>query len=61
VVLSHEHSAARWIDPWEFRDRYFNDDVLKNVAATNERFGAMLQNIRSAIDAYLDWRKLAGS
>src|SRR6185436_21105849 len=28
VVLSPEHSGARWIDPVAYRDRYFNNEVL---------------------------------
>lgn len=59
VVLSHEHSGARWADPVAYRDRYFNDVVLGQVAAANESGAAMLRNIRSAIDAYLDWRRMA--
>lgn len=54
VVLSNEHSGARWIDPVAYRDRYFGDAVLDSV--TDERAASMLRNIRSAIDAYLDWR-----
>jgi 8-oxo-dGTP pyrophosphatase MutT (NUDIX family) len=57
IVISHEHSAWRWIDAVEYRDRYFNDDVL---AATRDQpeLGGMLGNIRRAIDAYIEWRAL---
>jgi 8-oxo-dGTP pyrophosphatase MutT (NUDIX family) len=61
VVLSDEHSGARWVDPVAYRDRYFNDAVIDGVAAADERAASMLKNIRSAIDAYLDWRRMAGS
>jgi 8-oxo-dGTP pyrophosphatase MutT (NUDIX family) len=58
VVISHEHSAFRWVDPAAYRDRYFNDDVLAGVAARDARNGTMLANIRAALDAYLAWRAL---
>ena len=58
VVLSEEHSGARWVDPVAYRDRYFNDEVIGRVAAADERIGAMLTNIRAAIDAYLEWRRM---
>jgi len=58
VALSAEHSDARWVDPREYRDRYFNDDVLRGARASDARLGEMLTNIRDAIDAYLRWRAL---
>jgi 8-oxo-dGTP diphosphatase len=61
IVLSDEHSGARWIDPVAYRDRYFADAMIDGVAAANERGASMLRNIRSAIDAYLDWRRMASS
>ena len=59
VVLSDEHSGARWIDPVAYRDRYFSDAAIDGVG--NERAVAMLRSIRAAIDAYLDWRRMAAS
>src|SRR5947208_2571530 len=56
VTLSPEHSGARWVDPIAYRDRYFNDDVIINVAAANATAGEMLRNIRNAIDCYLEHR-----
>jgi 8-oxo-dGTP pyrophosphatase MutT (NUDIX family) len=58
VVLSHEHSGARWIDAREYRERYFADDTLERIAEADPRMGQMLRNIRDAIDAYLRWRAL---
>ena len=55
VTISHEHSGARWIDAREYRDRYFSDEGLAGVAATDTRAGEMLRNIRDAIDGYLRW------
>lgn len=55
-VISNEHSGFRWMDPAAYRNRYFSDDILAAVAARDERYGTMLTNIRTAIDAYLAWR-----
>lgn len=57
VVISHEHSAARWMDPTAYRDRYFGADVLARFAP-QPRLRDMLTNIRAAIDAYIAWRDL---
>lgn len=54
VVLSDEHSGARWIDAGVYRDQYFGDELIERFAGST---GTMLRNIRSAIDAYLDWRR----
>jgi 8-oxo-dGTP pyrophosphatase MutT (NUDIX family) len=58
VVLSDEHSGARWVDPMAYRDRYFSDDVLAAFEQRDRRIWSMLRNIRAAIDAYLAWRDL---
>lgn len=60
VVLSDEHSAFRWIDPVEYRARYFGgDDVaMASLAEREPRLAEMLGNIRNALDAYLRWREL---
>jgi 8-oxo-dGTP pyrophosphatase MutT (NUDIX family) len=55
VVLSHEHSGARWIDARDYRERFFTDDGIAAVAQADQRAGEMLRNIRDAIDAYLNW------
>ena len=31
VQLSIEHSAARWIDPAEYRERYFSADGIEKL------------------------------
>lgn len=60
VVLSDEHSAARWVDPIAYRERYFSDDVIEGFAGGGAGTATMLRNIRDAIDAFLDWRGLPG-
>jgi 8-oxo-dGTP pyrophosphatase MutT (NUDIX family) len=57
VVISHEHSAARWIDATAYRDRYFNDAVLAQFEA-QPQVHEMLTNIRAAVDAYIAWRAM---
>ena len=57
VVISHEHSAFRWMDAAAYRDRYFSDEILDRVEG---RSGEMLRNIRRAIDAYLAWLARVG-
>ena len=58
VVLSHEHSGARWVDALAYRDRYFSDDVISAYAGADKRITSMLTNIRTAIDSYLEWRSV---
>jgi 8-oxo-dGTP diphosphatase len=60
VVISHEHSGYRWIDPVAYRDRYFSDEILASTRG-HPRIATMLANIRGAIDAYIDWRGCAES
>ncbi len=57
VVLSDEHSAARWIDPVAYRERYFNDELIDGYAGAGSSGAQMLRNIRDAVDAYLRWRE----
>ena len=56
VVLSDEHSGARWLDARQYRDRYFGDDVVALVEEQNARLGALMRALRDNIDGYLSWR-----
>ena len=58
VVLSHEHSGARWMPAAAYRDRYFGDDVIARFEQGDARVFTMLRNIRAALDAYLEWRRM---
>jgi len=58
VVLSHEHSAARWMAPEAYRDRYFAHEIVARSEQGDARVFTMLKSIRAALDAYLDWRRL---
>ncbi len=55
VVISDEHSAARWIEPSEYRERYFSDDVIDAVAANSERVGALIRAVRDDLGRYIGW------
>ncbi len=58
VRISHEHSGARWVDPVEYRQRYFSDAAIEVAERQSARFGAMIRNVRANVDEYLDWRGL---
>ena len=57
VVISAEHSAARWIDPQAYRDG-FSDELIARMSQSDARVARMFENIRDMIDAYLRWRAL---
>jgi ADP-ribose pyrophosphatase YjhB (NUDIX family) len=50
--INEEHSAARWVDPADYRQRYFSDDVL---AALSEQPVALelVTAVRDVWDGYL--------
>lgn len=52
VVVSDEHSGARWIDPARLRGN-MSDAALDALAAGNEVVAAMLGHIRADLDRYL--------
>jgi 8-oxo-dGTP diphosphatase len=56
VVLSHEHSAFRWTDAADYRDRYFAEDTIASVAERDERIAGIMRGIRANLDAYIRWR-----
>ncbi|MDP6606764.1 MAG: NUDIX domain-containing protein [Dehalococcoidia bacterium] len=55
VVISDEHAGFRWIDPREYRDRYFGDEQLKRVAEGSERRAAIVRNVRAVLDRCIAW------
>jgi len=55
VVLSDEHSAARWIDPVEYRERYFRDEVVEQVQARDPHLARMMLSVRRGLDRYIEW------
>jgi 8-oxo-dGTP pyrophosphatase MutT (NUDIX family) len=57
VTISHEHSGARWIDPVEYRERYFTDEAMAAAEAVSPHYGEMISNVRTNLDSYLRWRE----
>jgi 8-oxo-dGTP pyrophosphatase MutT (NUDIX family) len=56
IVVSDEHTAFRWIDPTDYRARYFSDEVIDPLADGHLR--QLVVDIRDDLDRYLDWRML---
>jgi len=52
VVVSDEHSAARWVDPVEVRAS-MTDAVIDALAAGDERVATLVRRIRTDLDRYL--------
>jgi 8-oxo-dGTP diphosphatase len=52
VVVSDEHSAARWVDPVEMRTS-MTDAVIDALAAGDERVATLVRRIRTDLDRYL--------
>jgi 8-oxo-dGTP pyrophosphatase MutT (NUDIX family) len=59
VALSDEHSAHRWIDPGEWRNKYLSDERLAQAASISASLGKMSRAIRSGLDRYLQSRDAA--
>lgn len=55
VSVSAEHSDARWIDPREYRDLHFREEVIAAVLAQDKRVGSIIQAVRDDLDRYLGW------
>lgn len=53
VLLSHEHSAHRWIDPREWRTKYLSDERIASATRVSESLGQMSRTIRNGLDRYL--------
>jgi len=56
VTVSGEHTAHRWIDPVDYRARFFSDEIVDSIgdAATSQ----LVRDIRDDLDRYLAWREL---
>ncbi|MEX2080498.1 MAG: NUDIX hydrolase [Dehalococcoidia bacterium] len=55
VVISHEHTAFRWLDPRDYRDRYFGPEQLALVAQGDPRTAAIVTGVRQNLDEYIAW------
>jgi 8-oxo-dGTP pyrophosphatase MutT (NUDIX family) len=56
VKLSDEHSGARWIDPIEYRDRYFALEAIERLRVREPRIAEMSLAVRRGLDQYIEWR-----
>ena len=54
--LSHEHTAARWVDPAEYRERYLSDAVIARFESSDPRTARLIEAVRRSIDDYLAWK-----
>jgi 8-oxo-dGTP diphosphatase len=52
VVVSDEHSGARWVDPVVMRAG-LTDEVIDTLATGNERVASLVRGIRTDLDRYL--------
>lgn len=55
VVVSHEHAGFRWVDPRDFRDRYFGEAQIAKVAEGDARSVAIVAGVRKNLDDYIAW------
>ena len=56
VKLSHEHSAFRWVDAAEYRDRYFSEAGIDSLRAREPEIARLSAAVRSGLDEYLAFR-----
>lgn len=56
VTVSDEHTAHRWIDPHDYRTRYFSDEILASV--DDPRLRQLVTDIRDDLDRYIEWKSL---
>jgi mutator protein MutT len=57
VQISHEHVGFRWIDPVDYRDRYFGDEQLARVSEGDARRAAIVRGVRQNLDDYISWKE----
>ena len=55
VVVSNEHSDARWIDPRRYREEFFSERNVRKVEAAHAGAGSMARSVQCGVDAYLAW------
>lgn len=55
VVLSHEHSEARWITPELYRAEFFAEPNVAAIEARNQRVGRIVRGVQQDLDRYLRW------
>jgi ADP-ribose pyrophosphatase YjhB (NUDIX family) len=56
VRLSHEHSAAQWIAPLDYRRTHLSDAEIDRWRAREPREATIVEAVRTTFDEYLAWR-----
>ena len=56
VQLSHEHTAFRWVDALEYRERYFSVEGIEKLRAREPEIAKLSAAVRTGLDEYLAWR-----
>ncbi|MEX2206317.1 MAG: NUDIX domain-containing protein [Myxococcota bacterium] len=56
VRLSHEHTAFRWVDALEYRERYFSEAGIDTLRAREPEIAKLSASVRQGIDEYLAFR-----
>ena len=55
VIISHEHSGFRWMEPEAYRERFLSDAMIEQIAATNEHYAALMRTVRAGLDDFIKW------
>jgi len=55
VVISDEHSGARWIDPRDYLDRYFGAEQMQRISQGEQRVVEMVTGMRDSLEEYIAW------
>ena len=61
VKLSHEHSGAAWIDPYEYRRTHLSDGAIAAWRTRDAAEAEILAAVQRTFDEYLAWRTTRGS
>jgi 8-oxo-dGTP diphosphatase len=56
VRLSHEHTAFRWVDALEYRERYFSAAGIETLRAREPEIAKLSTSVRQGLDEYLTFR-----
>jgi 8-oxo-dGTP pyrophosphatase MutT (NUDIX family) len=54
--LSHEHTAFRWVDPVDYRDRYCSTAAIEKLRGEHPGIAELIAAVRRGMDEYLAWR-----
>ncbi len=58
VELSHEHTDFRWVNPVEYRERYFSDKALKIAEERSAGAAKLARSVQAELDAYIAYKGL---